>query len=166
MQDKIIKLLQEREYVPSNVATTIDLSESETIFIKEILSAYPLVPNESRELTRSADTSDLEEDTELLRTSLADLTRGHQKKLQAWVNAPETFREVENRYLFRITNDNRDWFLQILNDLRIGSWQQLDCPSQEELQELTASQEVIRPLWTMELAGLLQSFLLNSPGNR
>ena len=127
----------------SETATTIDLSESETIFIKEILSAYPLVPNESRELTR-----------------------GHQKKLQAWVNAPETFREVENRYLFRITNDNRDWFLQILNDLRIGSWQQLDCPSQEELQELTASQEVIRPLWTMELAGLLQSFLLNSPGNR
>jgi hypothetical protein len=148
----------------SETATTIDLSESEAIFIKEILSAYPLVSNETRELTRSADTSDLEEDTELLRTSLAELTRGHHKKLQAWVNDPGTFRAVENRYLFKITNENRDWFLQILNDLRIGSWQQLDCPSQEELQELTANLEIIRPLWTMELAGLLQSFLLRPPG--
>jgi hypothetical protein len=150
----------------SETAITIDLSENEAIFIKEILSNYPLVPNETRELTRSAETSDLEEDTELLRTSLAELTLGHAKKLQAWVNAPETFRAVEDRYLFKITNENRDWFLQILNDLRIGSWQQLNCPNQEELEELTASPEIIRPLWTMELAGLLQSFLLNAPGIR
>lgn len=146
----------------SDGAITIDLSESETIFIKEILSAYPLVPNDTRELTRDASTSDLEEDTELLRTSLADLTLGHQKRLKTWVNAPDTFQVVDGRCLFRITTENRDWFLQVLNDLRIGSWQQLDCPTQEELQELTPSPEVIRPLWTMELAGLLQSFLLSA----
>ena len=150
----------------SATATTIDLSESEAIFIREILSAYPLVPNESRELTRFADTSELDEDTELLRTSLADLTLEHEKKLRVWVNSPDTFTEVDNRYQFKITNENRDWFLQILNDLRIGSWQQLDCPSQEELQELSVNPEIIRPLWTMELAGLLQSFLLKYPGNR
>ena len=146
----------------SEKATIIALSETETTFLKKTLVNYPLVSNESRELTRSEDHEDLEEDTELLRSSLQELTDHSQKKLTEWIASDEILALVDDEWRLSVPNEDMDWFLQILNDLRVGSWQQLDCPSPDEIKALPLSPDIIEPLWTMELTGLLQSFLLRS----
>ena len=141
---------------------SIELSETEANFIAEALSSYPLVSNENRELTKSSDSAMLAEATDLLRGSLDDWTQQTRTRLQDWLNAPGTLSRSEKDWRLRISSDDSEWLLPVLNDLRVGSWHQLKCPDQEALQQLTLSPEVIRPLWTMELTGILQSILLRN----
>ncbi len=146
----------------SDTATVIAINETETTFLKATLSKYPLVTNENRELTRSDDHDELEEDTELLRSSIKEHTDQSKTKLSEWLASDKIFTPKDSEWLLNVPNEDLDWFLQILNDLRVGSWQQLKCPSPEEIQALPLTPETVEPLWTMELAGLLQSFLLRN----
>ncbi len=141
-------------------AIVIALSEAEGDLLKEIFADYPLVANDERELTRSAAHEDLEEDTELLRSSIAESNQISRRRLDDWLNNPQTFLKKDEEWLLRFEKEQLDWMLQILNDLRIGSWQQLKCPSQDELSALPLSPDTFKPICTMEMAGALQAILL------
>ena len=140
--------------------TVIELSETEWTFFQELLHRYPLVPNEERELTRQSEGDEFDADTELLRTNLEDLTATNQKRLHEWLHNPATFTQSGDHGNLTIQASDRDWLLQILNDLRVGSWQQLGRPDTTAINELELGAKNFRALWCMELTGLLQSFLL------
>ena len=53
--------------------------------------------------------------------------------------------------------------LQILNDIRVGSWIQLGCPSQEELAEREPASP--RFLFAMEFSGWVQGHILKALSN-
>ncbi len=144
-------------------ALIIELDATETKLLKHILSDYPLAPNESRRLSAFADADELQEHTRLLQSSLNEHTRANRAKLQHWMASPETWQPRQNRTLLTIKTKDRNWLLQILNDLRIGSWQKLHCPGQEELAAVELHPESAYPLWTMEISGLLQTLILNAP---
>lgn len=148
-------------YESNPSATLIAMSEAEEDLVRDVFSAYPLVANESRELTKSDGHEDLQEDTELLRSSIAEHNQLSRVRLDKWLADPDTFRRIEEQRVLTIKTEDTDWMLQILNDLRIGSWQQLDCPSQEELSQVSLNSETFRPLCTMEFSGILQSILLS-----
>ncbi len=142
-------------------ATVIAMSEAEGDLLVEVFSAYPLVANETRNLTKSGDHDELQEDTELLRSSIEETNQLNRSRLDDWLSHPDTFRQSSEQRLLTVKAEDTDWMLQILNDLRVGSWQQLGCPSQEELSELSLNADTFRPVCTMELAGILQTILLH-----
>lgn len=140
--------------------TVIELGEAEWAFFQDLLHQYPLVPNDKRELTRKGEGDEFDADTDLLRTNLEDLTGSNRKRLQKWLNNPDTFSQGTDHGQLTVQALDRDWLLQILNDLRVGSWQQLGCPNTTAINELELETSNFRALWCMELVGLLQSYLL------
>ena len=151
-----------RVFEKNDSAIVLELGVAETDFLKQILSDYPLVANESRRFSAFADTDEVRENTQLLQNSLNEHTQTNRAKLRAWLAAPETWKPFPDRTLLSLKTEDCSWFLQILNDLRIGSWQKLNRPDPEELASVEPNQENAYPLLAMEVSGLLQTLILNA----
>ncbi len=150
-----------RVFEKTDSALVLELGVAETNFLKQILSDYPLVANESRRFSAFADASEVRENTQLLQNSLNEHTQTNRAKLRAWLAAPETWKPFPDRTLLSLKTEDSSWFLQILNDLRIGSWQKLNRPEPEELDSAELNRENAYPLLTMKVSGFLQTLILN-----
>lgn len=151
-----------RVFEKTDSALVLELGLAETDFLKQILSDYPLVANESRRFSAFADADEVRENTQLLQNSLNEHTQTNRVKLQTWLASPKTWKPFPDRTLLSLKTEDCSWFLQILNDLRIGSWQKLNRPDPEELVSIELNQENAYPLLAMEVSGLLQTLILNA----
>ena len=150
-------------FLESNEArTVIGLQQGEKEFLLQILSDYPVVTNQECVLSRDSEDPDLQEDTELLRSHLEEITQENRKKLNQWLQAPDTFRQTDDHAELVIDQSHRDWFLQILNDIRVGTWHRLHCPDPEKMEALAENPDHLNAALTMELIGLIQSFILRA----
>ena len=76
------------------------------------------------------------------------------------------FEPNEEDWLLTLTDVEIEWFLQVLNDLRVGSWLALDSPEQDDdgsyinFESVTA--ENVTDIWPMEICGALQYELLKA----
>lgn len=61
----------------------------------------------------------------------------------------------------KIPPEQFEWFLQILNDIRIGLWIRLGCLDENELNNLRQGAEMSPDAWNMELCGFIISVLLD-----
>jgi len=77
------------------------------------------------------------------------------------LNDPGRFVENGSGYHFSLTASEREWLLEILNDIRVGSWVKLGSP--DTIMEFAepADRENL-DFWAMELAGFFQMALLRS----
>ena len=71
------------------------------------------------------------------------------------------FKPTGNGELFRLTSEERETLLQILNDIRIESWRALGGPEVLEMDPSMLPQEQLRPFQLMHLAGYFEYHLLN-----
>ena len=74
------------------------------------------------------------------------------------LNEPDRFRTVKSGFELTVTRAQAEWLLQVLNDVRVGSWLALGEPEEDEAPEVT--EDNARFLLTLELSGLFQSLLL------
>ena len=151
-----------RVFEKTDSALVLELGLAETDFLKQILSDYPLVANESRRFSAFADASEVRENTQLLQNSLNEHTQTNRAKLRAWLASPETWKPFPDRTLLSLKTEDCSWFLQILNDLRIGSWQKLNCFDPEELDSAELNRENTYPMLAMKISGFLQTLILNA----
>ena len=151
-----------RVFEKTDSALVLELGLAETDFLKQILADYPLVADESRRFSAFADADEVRENTQLLQNSLREHTQTNRDKLQTWLASPKTWKPFPDRILLSLKTEDCSWFLQILNDLRIGSWQKLNRPDPEELESVELNQENAHPLLAMEVSGLLQTLILNA----
>ena len=89
-------------------------------------------------------------------TKTAELLAGE----ETWLKLPERFQQAGNHFEWRVENDHREWLLQIINDVRVGSWVELGSPDDLDAAEQQVGEESARHLALMELAGMFQSVLL------
>ncbi len=143
-------------------AIVIELEDQELHLVKRLLSGYPLVDNQKRELSKETPPANLIDDTELLRSSLNERAEHNRQRLARWLGQDQTLTAKDDGWHLTLALRDIDWFLQILNDLRVGSWHQLGCPGPEEQQQMDYSAENVQALWTMEIAGALQMMVLQS----
>lgn len=151
-----------RVFEKTDSALVLELGLAETDFLKQILADYPLVADESRRFSTFADANEVRENAQLLQSSLRQHTQSNRAKLRAWLASTETWKPFADRTLLFLKTEDCSWFLQILNDLRIGSWQKLNRPDPEELASIELNQENAYPLLVMEVSGLLQTLILNA----
>lgn len=151
-----------RVFEKTDSALVFELGVAEADFLKQILSDYPLVADESRRFSAFADADEVRENTQLLQSGLREHTQTNRAKLRSWLASPETWKPLPDRTLLSLKTEDGSWFLQILNDLRIGNWQKLDCPDQEELDSIEFARENAYPLLAMKVSGFLQTLILNA----
>jgi hypothetical protein len=127
--------------------------------LREILSLYPRIPPAHQPLSKSGRLPHPEATQRLLDEALTDQRAENKKHLLALLTDPRRFQESETGCQLSLTGSETEWLLQVLNDIRVGSWISLGSPAGkfETLNEKTAPD-----FWAMEMAGCFQAQLLEA----
>ncbi len=125
----------------------------------QILRLYPLIPANYQRLSK---TEDKPEDQELLEEALGEQRAQNRKQLLAMLRAKSRFRKNKKGWRFTIPAARTEWLLQVLNDVRIGSWLALGSPDGPEKMFAALNTESAPYFWTLEIAGRFQGVMLEA----
>ena len=138
------------------------LSPREKQLLLETLELYPLVPAAHHRLSSKDSQREADENQRLLEESLAEQREENRKQVQEILAQPERFRGVKSHFHLTLKHSDVEWLLQVLNDVRVGSWLALGKP--EPGQFPAVSQQNFRYLVAMEVCGAFESRLLSALG--
>jgi hypothetical protein len=132
-----------------------ELSSREYALLVQVLSLYPVIPAGYQSLSKSAVAEDPNQ--RLLDDALNE-TRAHNAiAVQNLLADPNKLTHSESECRLRLSPGELDWLLQVLNDVRVGSWLRLGSP-EKPLEGLTAENAV--HYWALEIAGYFQGGFL------
>ena len=140
------------------------IGKRERDLLLSLLQRYPIV-NSAHFRTRDPNKSEeAQKNHELLEEALAEQQRENRKQLEQMLNEPGRFVESDLGFTFRLSFSEIEWLLQVLNDIRVGAWIQLGQPGPGPEPELTRplDEQTMVLAWTVEIAGLFQSALLQA----
>lgn len=138
------------------------LERKEKGLLCELLGLYPLVPVSHHRLSRSAKTGKPDENQRLLEEALAAQRKENKRQLLAMLNEPGRFTQAESGFWFALSPQQTNWLLQVLNDVRIGSWINLGSPDTEEREQLAVNEKTAPFYWAMEAAGFFEMALVEA----
>jgi len=137
------------------------LGKREKQLLLAVLDLYPLVPSAHQPLSKTGASGEGETNQHLLDESLAEQRRDNKRQLQGLLNDERRFHDTDTGCRMALTAPEIEWLLQVLNDVRVGSWILLGSPETDvwpfELNERTAPRA-----WAMEMAGYFQMNLLEA----
>ncbi|SVD31920.1 uncharacterized protein METZ01_LOCUS384774, partial [marine metagenome] len=95
-----------------------------------LLPQYPKLPADHHQASRSGN---VDADVQaLLADALTEQREKNRAAAQSLLADTARFKPEGEDWLLTLTDAEIEWFLQILNDLRVGSWLALDGPQQDE----------------------------------
>jgi hypothetical protein len=123
-----------------------------------LLKMYPCIPPAHQRLSKAGAGTDLQSAQRLLDDALAEQRARNKRQVQALFADPGRWVATEGGWKVSVTTSEIEWLLQVLNDVRVGSWLALGSPEQrlETLTEKNAPH-----LWAMEMSGSFQMALLH-----
>ncbi len=134
------------------------LSQQEAFFLRLLVQQFPLA--DFAPVTVSKTESRAVEREKLLNESLA-AHRNELKQKAEHLVSEEKFKIREEHLLFHVNLEGREILLQVLNDVRVESWQILGEPENPDKHPLDLPKEKIRYHQFMQLAGYFEYVLLN-----
>jgi hypothetical protein len=142
-------------------AFIFQLNKREKTSLLDVLQLYPVVPVSHHQISQFANAPDTEHQ-KLLEEALAEHRNENKRALEAMIKDPNRFQEVPGGHLLSLTSAQLEWLLQVLNDIRVGSWLRLGSPDEKRGKRITLSVKNARNLWSMELAGHFEYILLSA----
>lgn len=142
--------------------TVFHLGKREKQLLFETLQLYPLVPASHHRLARNGDSPEDEERQQLLDEALAEYRRENRRRIQRMLDEPQRFVETESGFQFTLSPSQIEWLLQVLNDVRVGSWLALGEPEPGE--EPEPDKNNAHCFLALEVCGLFESALLAALG--
>ena len=137
------------------------LGKREKTLLLEILKLYPRIPSDYPRLSKQTKALDTEASQRLLEEVLTEQRAENKKQLRAFLEKPKRFEENESGSRLALSSTDVEWLLQILNDIRVGSWVILGSPDPKG--ELRLLNEKTAPhFWAMDVAGHFQMELLEA----
>jgi hypothetical protein len=124
------------------------------------LKLYPVVPAGQAKVTRTGLPDPNADHQQLLDEALAAQRKENEQRLQEFLADRGRFEKAEGFLLFRLTDSEADWLLEVLNDIRVGSWVRLGRPTKDAETNLPLDPQTMRHLWAMESAGRFETLLL------
>jgi len=135
------------------------LGRREKFLLLEVLKLYPRVPSAYLTISKSGKLPDKDSSQKLLEEALAEQRAENRHRLQTLVSNPARWTQTGDACQISLSMAELDWLLQVLNDIRVGSWIILGSPDErfEAINPQTAPH-----LWAMEMAGSFQMYLLHA----
>jgi hypothetical protein len=137
------------------------LGKREKRLLFDILKLYPLIPAAYQRVSKFGKDAAQKASQQLLEEALAAQRKESQKQVLAMLNEPKRFQETESGFRFSLSAPQMEWLLQVLNDIRVGSWINLGSPDTEKGEEIPLTEETAPHLWVMEAAGHFEMSLLD-----
>ena len=135
------------------------LGKREKVALCQLLDRYPLIP-ESYHLTGQWSAGDNHASQRLIEEALVEQRQENRRQLQSLLNSPERFISAGSGWQLTLSRAEADWLLQVLNDVRVGSWIQLGSPDPKTKKRLRLTADSASLFWSMELCGHFQTVLL------
>ena len=127
--------------------------------LMELLNLYPCIPPAHQRISKSGRLPDQAASQHLLDEALAEQRAENKKQIQRLVSDPARFAPHGSAFRLSLSTGETEWLLQVLNDIRVGSWILLGSP-EERIGTLNA--ETAQHLWAMEMAGAIQMAMLQA----
>lgn len=137
----------------------LDKREKEVFVV--LLRQYPVIPPAHHRLSKSAAPVN-EANQKLLDDALAEQRNENKQRVDAFLADPQRFSETDTFCRLKLAPTEIEWLLQVLNDIRVGSW--ILAGSPEELPRSEFADWSTPEVWAMELAGFFQMSLLKKTG--
>jgi hypothetical protein len=132
-----------------------EMATREKDLLTQLLRLYPRIPSSYQPLSKAAG---LEQSSQRLLDEALDETRSQNKKsLQTLLGERGRLRQQGANWRITLSGGEVEWLLQVLNDIRVGSWIHLGSP-ETPLKNLNA--QTAPDVWAMEMAGSFQMRLL------
>ncbi len=139
-----------------------ELSQSERLRLVHILKLYPLVPEAHHRLSKGRKIPNREENQQLLEDALKHQRQENRKALESMLNEPKRFVKCPAGYRVGFSRGEIEWLLQVLNDVRVGSWIALGSPDQQEEAIKELNEQNTPHFIAMELASYFECYFLNT----
>jgi hypothetical protein len=128
-----------------------------------LLQLYPLVPLTQHRLSKGSQIPNQTENQQLLEQSLIAQQTENQKQLVALLQNKARFQPTKQGFKLSLNRVEIEWLLQVLNDVRVGSWLALGSPDTEMAEEELSREPSLAPhVAAMHLAGTFQMYLLDA----
>ena len=138
------------------------ISKREKGLLFEVLKLYPLIPIAHHRVSQAAAAPRVLESQKLLESALADRTRENKRQLLAMLNQEARLQETDGAQRLKLSAPQMEWLLQVLNDIRVGSWLILGQPDEKKGKPIELNDENARYYAAMEFCGLFQMTLLDA----
>lgn len=138
------------------------LGQREKQLLLETIKLYPLVPAAHHRLSKDGKGPNADENQRLLEEALAEQRRENQRQVLTMLNEAQRFHETKSGFELTLAPAQVEWLLQVLNDVRVGSWLALNEPEPGE--EPTVTEQNAKYLIALELCGLFEAVLLAALG--
>ncbi len=139
----------------------IELEAAERFVITELLKRYPVLPADHFQLSKCSDEEGIEEDEAFLHETLSDEQKSNRREITKFLEGENGFKPVGDAYQVTLTRERIEWLLQIVNDIRVGSWAMLGSPDEiHEVDELSTDPQKASLAFAMEISTVVQSILL------
>lgn len=136
-----------------------EIEPRERLMLRRVLGLYPLVPLAHHQLSKGAHS---QENQELLEEAMNQERLKNKQQVDALLKSRSRFRKTEHGYRFSLKPEQMEWMLQVLNDVRVGSWLLLGSPDGPVETFAALTQENASYFWSMEVASQFQMVLLNA----
>ena len=136
-----------------------DLGQREEQMLLRLLMLYPCVPAAHHVLSKAGRLPGAAANQQLLDEALAEQRTQSKQKLQALLADSGRLEHTESGARLSLSPAEAEWFMQVLNDIRVGSWILLGSP-EGRLTEL--SPDKAPHFLAMERAGYFQTQLLEA----
>jgi len=136
-----------------------ELGQREEQMLLRLLKLYPCVPGAHHVLSKASRLPDAEANQQLLDEALAEQRAQNKKALQTLLADPQRLERTESGARLSLSPAESEWFIQVLNDIRVGSWILLGSPEAKPVELSPANAPYFLD---MERAGYFQMQLLEA----
>ena len=137
------------------------LEGQEMKLLTGLLTLYPVAPATFQKLSGDQ-TAQVRAAQPVLEAALAERRAENRSQLQALLHADECLQRDPAVRTLTLTTAQMTWLLEVLNEVRVGSWLNLGRPDNPERLRLAQQNTNLRELWAMELSGYFQMALLEA----
>ena len=144
---------------PEHFRFEISWEEKELL---NVIRLYPHVPAAHHRLTKGRRIPDRAENQQLLEEALQAQREENRQLVATLLNEPARFAEIETGFRVGFTRGEIEWLLQVLNDVRVGSWIALGSPPGHPELQPGLSNETMSHIMTMDVAGFFEMAFLHA----
>jgi hypothetical protein len=154
-------------FVPAPTTTDpqvlrFQISKLEKALLLATVQIFPVLDPSHHRLTKDPKNAAPAEQR-LLEEAMVRQKAEHKARLNEFLRAEApVFQEAGDELYLNLSGEQLEWLLQVLNDIRVGSWVQLGSPDTDVVRRGSLTAEEARAVAAMDMSGYFQSGLLEA----
>jgi hypothetical protein len=138
------------------------ISKLEKALLLATVQVFPVLDPAYHRLTKDPKNARPAEQR-LLEEAMERQRSEHKERLDEFLRAEApVFQETGDELYLNLSGEQLEWLLQVLNDIRVGSWVKLGSPDTDVVRRGTLAPEEARVVAAMDMSAYFQSGLLEA----